>query len=317
MAMDFWAAKRSRKRRTALFLTVFFLLAVGVSFLLEISLRYFATEGYSPPVPFAGVYLFIFICLVSFFYYLSYAGFGGDLVAQSMGGWQVDPNDCSAKEAQLLNIVHEIAIASRLPIPKVYVIEAKEINAFAAGLKPEKSTIAVTTGALDALNREELQGVIAHEFGHIASGDMKIGMRLAALLMGFFLVFYIGLRLLEGSFFIRGGNSERRGNSAALIALALLLAGVILWFAGSILRACVNREREYMADASSVEFTRNPNGIASALRKIANEQARDMPKSGLGYSHLYFSNQTFWSRLFATHPPLEKRIAAIEGRKFK
>lgn len=317
MVMNFWEAKRHHKRRTFLFLTVFFILAVAVSFLVEIAVRFFAEEGYSPDIPFIGVYLFIFICLVSFFYYLSYAGFGGDLVAQSMGGWQVDPNDCSAKEAQLHNIVQEIAIASRLPIPSVYVIEAKEINAFAAGLKPEKSTITVTTGALDALNREELQGVIAHEFGHIASGDMKIGMRLAALLMGFFLVFYIGLRLMEGSFFVRGGNGERKGNSVALIAIVLLLAGVILWFAGSILRACVNREREYLADASSVEFTRNPHGIASALRKIQKEEVRDMPKSGLGYSHLYFSNTSFWSRLFATHPPLDKRIEAIEGRKSK
>lgn len=315
MGMQFWQAQRQHRLRTTLTVGLFLLLACGVAFLFELALRFSAKEGYSPPLPYMGFVLLAFICLVALCYYLSYASCGGSLVAESMGGVLVAADSASPKEAQLFHIVEEMSIASRMPMPSVYIINAQEINAFAAGLKPQKSVIAVTTGALEKLSREELQGVIAHEFGHIASGDMKIGMRLAALLMGFFIVFYVGIRLLEGSFlFGRGGG--RKGNVVPLIALFLLLAGAILWFAGAILRACVSREREYLADASAAQFTRNPAGIASALRKIkrANEDVQDMPKSGLGYAHLYFDNRSFWCRLFATHPPLSKRIDALEGK---
>lgn len=314
MAVQFWEEKRKRRLRTFLYLVVFFILACAVAFLVEMGVRFFAYEGYTPQIPFVGLYMLAFIFLVSGFYYLSYMGFGGSMVAQSMGGIKVAQGDAVPPPVQqLLNIVEEMSIASRMPMPTVYVIEANEINAFAAGLKPEKAVLAVTTGALDQLNREELQGVVAHEFGHIASDDMKMGMRLAALLMGFFLVFYIGLRMMEGSFF---GRDRSKGNGIALIALLILVGGVILWFAGSILRACVSREREYNADARAVEFTRNPLGIASALRKIqtVNEAVKDMPKSGIGYKHLYLDNRSFFFRLFATHPPLEKRIAILEGK---
>jgi heat shock protein HtpX len=320
MAMLFWEAKRKQRLRTIFFITVFLILACAVSLLFEVAIRYFAKEGYTPPMPYLGFVLFGFICVVAIIYYASYATFGGSLAPESMGGVVIERNDPinSAKEIELLNIVEEISIASRLPMPKVYLINAEEINAFAAGLHPEKSVIAVTTGALRNLSREELQGVIAHEFGHIASGDMRVGMRLAALLMGFFLVFYIGMRLLEGSLLFGRGNG-RRGNSLPLIALLLLVAGVVLWFAGNILRACVSRAREYNADASAVEFTRNPYGIAGALKKIQvlNNEVQDMPKSGMGYGHLYLDNRSFWCRLFATHPSLDKRIAALLGEKEK
>jgi heat shock protein HtpX len=318
MAMQFWEAKRKRERRTTLFLFVFFVLAVGVSFLFQVAFNALASGGEISAFPHAGVYLFSFISLVSLIYYLRYMGQGGSVVAESMGGIRIEANERhSPKVEMLLNIVQELAIASRQPMPAVYVIQANEINAFAAGITPEKAAITVTTGALEQLNREELQGVIAHEFGHVAGGDMKVGMRLAALLMGFFLLFSIGLRLLQGSFFSR--NDDKKGGSFVLIALMILAAGCILWFAGSILRACVSREREYHADASAVEYTRNPNGITSALRKIqaVNEQVHDMPKSGLGYSHLYLDNRHFMSRLFATHPPLSKRIAILEGEEEK
>jgi heat shock protein HtpX len=173
----------------------------------------------------------------------------------------------------------------------------------------------VTRGALEHLNRDELQGVIAHEFGHINNGDMRISMSLAALIMGFVFLLYLGIRLLQGSILFGGRGRRNGGNPVALIALVFLIAGLATWFAGAILRACVSRQREYLADASSVQYTRNPTGLANALRKIERMQyASDMPKHGMAYSHLYFNNRGFWSRIFATHPPIEKRIAAIEGK---
>lgn len=319
MAMQFWKEKRRLKRNTLFCLFVYFVLACMVAYLFEVVIRYFAEEGYSPPMPYLGYALFAFICVVSCFYYFSYATIGGSVVPESMGGIEMTAEHAqNPKIATLLNLVDEITIASRLPKPRIYLIEANEINAFAAGLKPEKSIIAVTTGALNSLSREELEGVLAHEFGHISTGDMRLGLRLSALLMGFFIVFYLGLRLFEGSLlFGSRGKNGGRGNSTALIALLLLAAGLVLWFAGTLLRACVSRQREYMADASAVEFTRNPNGIASALKRIQsyNKNVQDMPKSGLGYAHLYFDNQSFWSRLFATHPPIEKRIKALIGKE--
>ena len=144
---------------------------------------------------------------------------------------------------------------------------------------------------------------------------MKLSMRLAAMVMGFMFIVFFGVRMLEGA--VLFGGRSRRGNPVVLVALVFLTAGAITWFAGAILRSMVSRQREYLADACAVQFTRNPNGIANALRKIGKmKQVRDMPKSGMAYAHLYFDNHSFWASLFATHPPLEKRIAAIEGSTY-
>jgi len=166
------------------------------------------------------------------------------------------------------------------------------------------------------LNREELQGVVAHEFGHIYNGDMKISMRLAAMVMGFLFVIYVGFRTLQFASYRRSDSRERGGNPVMLAALVLLVAGVLTWFAGTLLKCSVSREREYLADACSVQFTRNPNGLSSALRKIAKESVNDMPKEGQAYSHLYFDEHLGLGSLFATHPPIWKRIKAIEGNLY-
>jgi heat shock protein HtpX len=242
-----------------------------------------------------------------------------------MGGKLVEPYSTNQKERQLLNIVEEVAMATSLPVPRVYIINAQEINAFAAGTSPENAIIAVTVGTLNLLNRDELQGVIAHEFGHIYNGDMKIGMRVAAMIMGFFIASYIGLRLLGympygGGYSRRSSSSEDRkggGNPVLIVALIFLAIGAVMWFFGSILQAMVSRQREYLADASSVQYTRNPSGIAGALKKIARLTTADMPKDGKPFAHLYFNEHaSFWSRLFASHPPIEERIEAIEGNKY-
>ncbi len=313
--MNFWDAQRKAKGRTTLFVFVFVLFTFAIAFLIHIFVRYLAQVGYTPPMPYLSFLFLAITFFVAAFYYLAYSTSGGSFVAESLGGKKILPATATFEEVQLLNLVEEMAVASGQPVPPVYIIESQEINAFAAGMNPKNAAITVTRGALKLLTREELQGVIAHEFGHVYNADMKVSMRLAAMVMGFVIVFYLGIRLLEGSFLF-GGRGRRNGgsNSIALIALILLVAGAITWFAGAILRSMVSRQREYLADACAVQFTRNPHGIANALKKIEKYQhVRDMPKTGMAYSHLYFDNHSFWSSLFATHPPVAKRIAAIEG----
>ncbi|NGX60762.1 MAG: hypothetical protein K940chlam9_00230 [Chlamydiae bacterium] len=312
--MNFWEAQRKAKSRTTLFILSFIGLTVGMAILIEYVVRFLVKDGYTQPMPYLGFLFLGLTFLVAGFYYLSFKSQGGSFVAESLGGRRVETGTRDFKEEQLLNIVQEMAVASGQPVPPVYVMEVQDINAFAAGLKPEKSAIAVTRGALNLLNRDELQGVIAHEFGHIYNADMKISMRLAAMVMGLVFILYFGVRMLEGSLLF----GRRRGNNAvALIALIFVLAGAITWFAGAILRSMVSRQREYLADACAVQFTRNPDGIANALRKIGGAQTgKGMPKQGMAYAHLYFDNRSFWGKLFTTHPPLQKRIEAIEGRTY-
>lgn len=319
MVMNFWEAQRKAKAKTALYLTIFIFLTLIASTLAELAMRAFENESYgNPEIPFVGLGFLAVTFGVAGFNYMNYLQAGGSYVAESVGAQQVDPYTRNGKERQLLNIVEEIAIATSLPVPPVYILEAEEINAFAAGTSPGNAAITVTRGCLNLLNRDELQGVLAHEFGHIYHRDMTIGMRVSAMIMGFFIVTYIGLRLLQGSSFRRDDDDRRGGNPIAVVALILLVAGSITWFFGSILQAMVSRQREYLADASSVQYTRNPQGLANALRKIEASQISDMPRDGKPYAHMYFNeHQNFWSRLFATHPPIEERIAAIEGGEYE
>jgi heat shock protein HtpX len=316
MAINFWQAQRQARVRTTLYISLFLLLTVLIAFLVEFVIRALYQQGEIPRMPYLGVLFFVVTVAVASFYYLTYKKQGGKFVAQSLGAQPLTLATAGYKEQQLLNIVEEMAVASGQPMPDVFVLNSKEINAFAAGIHPDNAAITVTTGALELLDREELQGVIAHEFGHIYNADMKINMRLAAMIMGFMFIIIFGVRLLEGAFLF-GGRNQRR-NPIAIVALVFLVAGAITWLAGAILRSSVSRQREYLADACAVQFTRNPNGLANALGKIAKRQdVRDMPRRGMGYSHLYFNNHSFWSSLFATHPPLEKRIAALEGTQHK
>lgn len=318
MVMNVWEAQRSARKRTALYITAFIFLTVGIAFLIDFVFDYLAQAGYIQPIPYMGGLFLVVTFLIAIFYYIRYATQGGKVVAQSLGAREVLPTTPDYKEKQLLNIVEEMAVASGLPMPQVFLLEAQEINAFAAGIKPENAAVTVTRGALNLLNRDELQGVIAHELGHIKNADMKVNMRLAAMVMAFVFVLYIGMRLLQSSVLFGGGRRREGGsNPLALIALVFLVAGAITWFAGALLRSMVSRQREYLADASAAQFTRNPSGIANALRKIAKmKDVHDMPGTGMAYSHLYFENHSFWATMFSTHPPVEKRIAALEGRKY-
>lgn len=311
MAMNFWEAQRRAKSKTTLYITIFMIFTFFIAAAVEFILRNITETNYNPTVPWVGLIFISVTFCVAGYQYACFQLQGGHFLAEALGAELVDHRTNNLKEIQLLNIVNEMAIAASLPVPPVYVLETNDINAFAAGLSEESAIVAVTRGCLNLLSRDELQGVVAHELGHIYNGDMKISMRLGAMVMGFYIIFVLAFRLFQ--FGTDDRSDDKKGPNVYLIALVLMVAGLITYFFGSILKASVSREREYLADACAVQFTRNPDGIANALRKIAKTSASDMPKEGMAFSHIYLDDRGTLSSLFATHPPIEKRIAMIEG----
>ncbi|MEM9080885.1 MAG: M48 family metallopeptidase [Verrucomicrobiota bacterium] len=244
---------------------------------------------------------------------------GGGVVAKDLGGRLVDPSTTDTHERQLLNVVEEMAIASGTPVPQVYVLDEDEgINAFAAGTEPGNAAIGVTRGCLLRLSRAELQGVIAHEFSHILNGDMKLNMRLIGWVFGLVILSILGRGLLHSLRFVRVGGS-RENNAGGAIVLVMVVLGVGLMAIGGIgvlfarlLQAAVSRQREYLADASAVQFTREPTGIAGALKKIGGRGSRIGSPKAAEASHCFFADGGMFAFGFATHPPLEVRISRIE-----
>ncbi|NEX21922.1 M48 family metallopeptidase [Thiorhodococcus mannitoliphagus] len=236
---------------------------------------------------------------------------GGGSVARGLGGTLVTPDTTDPLRRRLRNVVEEIAIASGVPVPEIYVLDREpSINAFAAGWTPSDAAVAVTQGALEALTRDELQGVVAHEFGHILNGDMRLNIRLMGLLFGILILALIG-RFLIGS----GRHSTSRNDRGVLsIGLALVAVGYVGLFFGRLIKASVSRQREYLADASAVQFTRQPDGIAGALKKIgASGFGSALQADPEEVSHMLFA-KGLSRQLFATHPPLIDRIRAIQPR---
>lgn len=251
------------------------------------------------------------ILLGSLYKLIALAG-GGSRVAEMLGGRLLLPETKDFQERQLLNVVEEMALASGTPVPPVYLMEEAGINAFAAGYSPGDAVIGVTRGAINALNRDELQGVIAHEFSHILHGDMRINIRLIAVLHGILILGIIGYHLMRGGSFSR---RSKESGGIVMLGLGLMIIGYVGTFFGNLIKAAVSRQREFLADASAVQYTRNPHGIAGALMRIATHDRRSYlynPNS-MEISHALFEEGTF-SRLrslYATHPPIEKRIGAI------
>lgn len=310
MTMDFWEAQKRAKIRTRIALVIFIFMTIALAIIAEVAFRLFLGDQELENFPVVGALFAIVTFITALFQYLMYRNQGGSYVAESLGASVATRDSKNQKAVKLYNLVEEMAIASGLPMPAVYVLQAPAINAFAAGLTENNAAIAVTQGALDALSRDELQGVIAHEFGHIKNGDMRIGLQLAAMISGFFVLLYISFRVLDFSRFQRDENN--RGNATVLIAIILLAAGSLAWFGGSLLRSLVSRQREYLADASAVQFTRNPEGLIGALIKIKQENSHEMPKYGKPFEHLYFDRAGAFS-LFDSHPPIDARIAALKG----
>ena len=237
---------------------------------------------------------------------------GGGKVARDLGGVLVEADANDPLRRRLYNVVEEIALASGIPVPEIYVLEQESgINAFAAGFTPADAAVAVTRGALEKLNRAELQGVIAHEFSHIFNGDMRLNIRLMGALFGILVLSLIGRRVLHGSFYM-GRSKNSNGGAIVLVAVAVMLVGYIGLFFGRWIKSAVSRQREYLADASAVQFTRDPDGIAGALKKIAiYSDASYLNVETEEVSHMLFGDGE-QVRMFSTHPPLNDRIGRID-----
>ena len=239
---------------------------------------------------------------------------GGRVVAEALGGRLITSNTRVFAERKLLNVVEEMAIAAGTPVPPVYLLEEDSVNAFAAGNSQRDAVIGVTRGAIELLNREELQGVIAHEFSHVFHGDMKLNMRLIAILHGILVIGLIGEFLLRHTPRSRSSKDNSRAAIMAL-GLGLLVIGYAGTFFGNLIKAAVSRQREFLADASSVQYTRNPQGIGNALKKLGGHtsSSRLISPKAAEFSHLYFADglERFMS-MFATHPKLQDRIKRIE-----
>ena len=245
---------------------------------------------------------------------------GGGRVARSLGGTLISPDTRDPLHRRLHNVVEEMAIASGIPVPEVYVLEQESgLNAFAAGFSPGDAAIAVTRGSLDTFSRDELQGVIAHEFSHVLNGDMRLNMRMMGVLFGILVISLIGRTILRSMRHVRvrASRSNDKGGGIAVvfaIGLALSVIGYLGLFLARLIKAGVSRQREYLADASAVQFTRQTEGIAGALKKIGYGATSIIQDSdGEEVSHMLFANglRSFFN-LYATHPPIEERILALE-----
>lgn len=253
---------------------------------------------------------------------------GGEAVAQMAGGRMVSPASQDLQERRLLNVVEEMAIASGIACPKVYVLDKEDsINAFAAGYNPNEAVVAVTRGTLNRLTRDELQGVVGHEFSHILNGDMRLNVRLIGVLFGIQMIAGFGRHLLDfAARTSRPRSSNDKGPSLQLVMIvlgvAMFVIGYIGIFFGRLIKSAVSRQREFLADASAVQFTRNPDGIGNALRKIGGlsrkkeSAARIHHPNAEHLSHLFLSaiKPSLLSGMFATHPPINERLRRIFGR---
>ncbi len=244
---------------------------------------------------------------------------GGEAVASLLGGKPLDPAAATPAERRLLNVVEEMALAAGTAVPSIYVLPDEQgINAFAAGLSPDAAVIGVTRGTVERLDRDELQGVVAHELSHVLNGDMRLNLRLIGLLHGILVISLIGLWILRfsGSGSSSSSNKKGGGGSAALFGIGLYVIGWIGAFFGGLIKSAISRQRELLADAAAVQFTRNPLGIAGALKKIGglSNGSKVASPNAPQASHLFFGNALAESHFAwrSTHPPLAERIRRLD-----
>lgn len=320
--MNFFQAQNKARHNTRLLTLLFVGAVVSLVVLTNLLVLLFLTDSYpgmslAARITDAPAELWLYtslgviglITVASGFKFLALQG-GGKAVAESLGGVLIHQNTQDPQQRQLLNVVEEMAIAAGMPVPPVYLIRENSINAFAAGFSIHDAVIGVNQGTIDLLNRQELQGVVAHEFSHILNGDMRINLRIIALLNGILILGIIGGSLMRGSMFSR---SRDRGGLIAL-GIGLLIIGYGGTFFGQLIKAALSRQREYLADASAVQFTRSTQGIANALKKIGahSHSSHIESPNAEENSHLFFGAIKSFSGMMATHPPLDARIQALD-----
>jgi Zn-dependent protease with chaperone function len=336
VATDFFAQQDAARRNTTR-LVVLFVLAV-LAIMVSIDLLLAATMGYASGGPegvprdywaiatdpeLVGLSVIGTLVVVGggSLFKVAQLRAGGRVVAEELGGRLLHADTPDLTEQQLLNVVQEMAIASGTPTPPVYLLDHEQgINAFAAGFTPRDAVIGITRGAAERLTRDELQGVVAHEFSHILNGDMRLNIRLIGILHGILIIGMLGYFVLRAGMFSghrRRSSRDQGGGAMAIFALGVGLAvvGFLGTFFGNLIKAAVSRQREFLADASAVQFTRHPDGIAGALKKIggflagSSVQSPNAPEA----SHMFFGRATSgFSGMFSTHPPLEQRIRRID-----
>ena len=337
--MDFFERQHQAKKKTGVLVFLF-----GVAVLLISLLNFLIIAAVIPLVgeerkregldfstlqdPMLAMYVvlgtFVVISLAGL-YRKSQLSDGGSSIAAMMGGRLVNMATTDPDERKLMNVVEEMAIASSVAVPEVYVMEGEEaINAFAAGYTLDDAVIGVTEGCMRKLSRDELQGVIAHEFSHILNQDMKLNLRLVAVVFGLISLAVIGRILLRIGFYSSHGRSRRSsengGGGAALaigiIGLGLMATSGLGILMGNLIKSAVSRQREYLADSSAVQYTRNPEGLAGALKKIGAMAtgSRLLTPHAEEASHMLFGNgmRESWFSFAATHPPLLNRILLLE-----
>ena len=333
MATDFFqqqdAARRGTTRLVVLFSLAVLAIVVSVELLLAATMGFLGRDPETNEIDWTMVadpWLLLLAVLGTLvvvgggsLYKVAQLRGGGRVIAEELGGRLVDGSTSDPVERRLLNVVEEMAIASGTSTPPVYIMDGEQgINAFAAGFAPQDAVIGVTRGAATTLDRDELQGVIAHEFSHILNGDMRLNIRLMGLLHGIFLIGMIGYFILRMSFYSGAGRSrDSKGGAMPILALGagLAVVGFAGTFFGNLIKAAVSRQREFLADSSAVQFTRHPGGIAGALKKIggfvsgSKVENPNAPQA----SHMFFGRATSgFSAMFSTHPPLGERIRRID-----
>ena len=334
MATDFFerqdVARRNTTRLVILFALAVLALIVSIDLLLAATMGYLGrnpetgavdwTLAADPGVLSLAVFGTLFVAGGGTLFKIAQLRGGGKVVAEQLGGRLLNPDTTVPSEQQLLNVVQEMAIASGAPTPPVYLLDNEAgINAFAAGFTPSDAVIGVTRGAAETFTRDEMQGVIAHEFSHILNGDMRLNIRLIGLLHGILIIGILGYFVLRMGMFSGVGRSRSRqqGSPLPLLALGagLMAVGLFGTLFGNLIKAAVSRQREFLADASAVQFTRQPAGLAGALKRIGGAtagsgiQSPNAPEA----SHMFFGRATRGlSGLFSTHPPLAERIRRID-----
>ena len=329
--MDFFEHKAEAKRKT-LWLYLLFAVAVAVIIVAvyaAVTVSHYllaaSADDIQAPLQFWEMPRFVLTSVITALVILMGSSYkihqlkqgGGEAIARMLGGRRLK-NSKDPIERQLRNVIEEMAIASGVLTPAIYIIEQRGINAFAAGYEQNDTVIAVTRGAMEMLNRDELQGVVAHEFSHILHGDTAIKMRMMGLLHGITMISDFGILLIAGRNSTKYSSRERATHPVMMLSgMLFFIVGLLGMLAADLIKAAMSRQREFLADASAVQFTRNPEGIGNALKVIGGYKSGsrlNLPEIQQ-VSHLFFGEalQVWWqSNWWATHPPLETRIKRIE-----